>query len=84
MPKFLDHHKMTAPMPSQMALEIAKGIKAGAVDPKTSVKGLYSLWSKNEAWCVTDAPNAEAVHKYHEGMGIKLGSGDVTEVSTAL
>ncbi len=84
MPKFMDHHKVTAPTPPAMLKQIADGIKAGKADPKTKVKALYYVESKSDGYCITDAPDAKAVHTYHEGMGIKLGAGDVTEVKTAV
>jgi hypothetical protein len=39
------------------------------------------MYSDNEQWCITEAPDAESVHKYHQGMGLQLGPGDVTQVS---
>jgi hypothetical protein len=67
-----------------MVKQVTQAIKAGKADPATGVKGLQWLWTKNEGWCLSDAPNAQAVHKYHEVMGIKLGAGDVTEVQSAV
>ncbi len=84
MPKFMDHHKITVPTPPAMLKQIADGIKAGKADPKTKIKPLYFIESKTEGFCVLEAPDAKAVHTYHEGMGIKLAAGDVSEVKTAV
>jgi hypothetical protein len=63
-----------------MVEQVANMFKAGHTDPATGVKGLSWLYNDNEQWCVTEAPNAESVHKYHEAMGLNLGPGDVTEI----
>jgi len=65
-----------------MLKQMQTGIKAGKADPATGVKGLMGISGKNDQYCLTEAPNAQAVHKYHDAMGIKLSGGDVVEVST--
>jgi len=82
MPQYLDHHRAPGPPPREMVEQVAAAIKAGGPpDPATGVKGLSWMYNDNEQWCITEAPNAEAVHKYHESMGVNLGPGDVTEVN---
>jgi hypothetical protein len=82
MPQFLDHHKASGPPPAEMVQQVASMLKGGApADPATGVKGLSWMYNDNEQWCVTEARNAESVHKYHEAMGIDLGAGDVTEIN---
>lgn len=80
MPKYLDHHK-SVNMPPEAAKKAAQDAKARRAD-KFGVIGINAFVSKNETWCLTEAPNAEAVHKSHEGYGIKMGKGDVTEVTS--
>ncbi|MSQ40783.1 MAG: hypothetical protein EXR55_03810 [Dehalococcoidia bacterium] len=84
MPTFMDHHKLTSPTPPAMLKLIADGIKARKADPKTKIKPLSYIESKTDANCITESPNAQASHAHHEGQGIKLGAGDVTEVKTAV
>lgn len=84
MPKFMDHHKIPGPPPAEQVKMVQGMIKAGKADPATGMKPLQWMYNNTDAWCVTEAPNAQAVHKYHEGMGIKLGPGDVTEIKTAV
>ncbi len=79
MPKFIDHHPMPA-MPPAMAKQIADQIKAGKAD-RFGVKGLNVFAGTGEAWCLSDGPNADAVCKSHEAMGIKLDKGHVSEVT---
>ena len=80
MPKFIDHHA-TMPMPPEMAQAAVEKMKSGEKD-ENGVIGLNAFVGQSETWCLTDAPNAEAVHKGHEAMGINLGAGDVTEVNS--
>ena len=79
MPKFIDHHA-TMQMPPEMAQAVIEKMKSGEKD-EYGVIGLNAYVGQSESWCLTDAPNAEAVHKGHEGMGINLGPGDVIEVN---
>ena len=79
MPKFLDHHKVVST--AEMVEQSRKAIRAGTVAPN-GVKGLNGFVAKGESWCLTEAPNAQAVHQYHEAIGIKMGAGDVVEVTT--
>ena len=44
------------------------------------VVGLNMFVANDVTTYFTEAPNAEAVHKAHERMGLKLGQGDVKEV----
>ncbi len=81
MPKYMDHHKGTVTLPPEVAKQMVEGIKAGSKNA-LGVKGLNSFFAKDETWCLTEAPNADAVCKTHEGMGIKIGVGDVKEVQT--
>ena len=78
MPKYLDHHPM-GQMPPAMVDQIKANLKAGKAD-KFGVKGLNVFAAKTEGWCLTDSPNADAVCKSHEAMGIKLDMGHVSEV----
>ena len=81
MPQFLDHHKMSGPPSSEMIEQVTKGIKSGHRDQASGVKGLGWMYNDNEQWCIVEAPNAEAVHKYHKAMGLNLGAADVTAIN---
>ena len=78
MPTFLDHHP-TTPMPPEMAQAVIEKIKAGKPDEHGTV-GINVIVGQEQTWCLTNAPNAGAVHKGHQAIGINLGAGDVTEV----
>jgi hypothetical protein len=81
MPQFLDHHKASGPPPAEMVQQATQALSRGQADPATGVKGLSWMYNDSEQWCVTEAADAPAVHKYHEGMGVLLGPGDVTEIN---
>lgn len=84
-PTYLDHHKAMQIPPETLRQAVEK-MKAGMRDPQTGMRAINGFNSKDgkEAWCLIEAPNADVVHKYHEGMGLKLNKGDVTEVQTML
>ena len=68
------------PMPPEMGQAIVEKIKAGQKDD-FGVVGLNVFVGEKDTWCLTDAPNAEAVHKGHEAIGINMGPGDVAEIN---
>ena len=79
MPKFLDVHPTNADMPPEVVEGIIQKLKAGQPDENGTV-ALNVFVANNVTTCYAEAPNAEAVHKSHEAMGLKLGPGDVKEV----
>ena len=36
--------------------------------------------SQETTWCLSNAPTAEAVHKAHESVGVRLGEGNINEM----
>ena len=83
MPKFIDHHTM-APMSPEKTKEMTQQIKTMINAKKADKFGVIMLnvfLAPGEAWGFTDAPNAEAVVKNHEAMGIKISVSDVKQVS---
>jgi hypothetical protein len=80
MPKFIDHHPMGPGLPPEAAEGIAEKIRAGETD-EFGVKGLNVYIGKTgEAFCVSEAPDAEAVMKAHEAAGFPISRTDVVEV----
>ena len=79
MPKFLDHHA-TIPMPLEMAQGLAERIKAGKPDEQFGTVVQNVFVGETETWCLAEAPNADAIRKAHESIGINLGPDDVVEV----
>jgi hypothetical protein len=64
-----------------MIQQVQQSFSSGPqADATTGVKGISWMYNDKEQWCITEAPDAQAVHKYHEAMGLNLGPGDVTEI----
>lgn len=83
MPKFIDHHSMPA-MPPEQAKGMVGQLKSAIDSKKADTFGVTSLnvfMAPAEAWCYNDGPNAEAIVKHHEAMGINLPIKDVTQVT---
>ena len=81
MPQFLDSHPTMANVPPEVVQQIKEKLQARQPDA-FGVVGLNMFVTKDITYCLAEAPNAEAVHKSHEAMGLKLGSGDVNEVQS--
>jgi hypothetical protein len=79
MPKYLDHHRAVAMDPKVMQ-QVISSIKSGQAI--NGVKPLNGFAAKDEAWCLCEAPNADAVRKVHEAYGLKGTEVSVTEVQT--
>ena len=82
MPTFLDHHAMPEPSP-EMREGMASRLRAGAAD-EHGVRGLNVYLADGEAYCLTEAPDAETVVRSHEAMGFPIRREDVVEVSPVI
>jgi hypothetical protein len=76
MPRFLDSHNMGAATEEQLRQA------AGAPARADGVKTVNVMYNKQEdkLFCLTDAPNREAVDKHHKDMGMTCDW--ITEVKT--
>ena len=81
MPVFLDQHQ--GGLTSEMVPMVKQKVAGGQVD-EFGAKALNVYWSDSETFCLSEAPNAEAVHKAHEAIGVTLGEGAIQEVSRAI
>ena len=69
MPKFIDYHAKMPEMPPEAMQQMAERIKAGQTD-EFGVKAINVLMgSGGQAYCMTHAPDAEAVRKSHAAAG---------------
>jgi hypothetical protein len=83
MPQFIDHHEMSDIAP-ELAQGIAQRINAGEPD-EHGVKGLNVFLGKDgTAFCLSEAPDADAVVKAHEAVGLPLNRADVVEVESVV
>jgi hypothetical protein len=68
----------------EMAAGIAERINAGQAD-EHGVKGLNVFLGKDgTAFCLSEAPDADAVIKAHESFGFSLDRKDVVEVESVV
>ena len=82
MPKYLDYHAKAPDFPPEAVEQIAQAMKAGGID-QFGVKPLNAfVTDRGEAYCLTEAPNADAVCQSHVANGIDLTEGDVREVNS--
>jgi hypothetical protein len=82
MPKFIDFHAKMPAMPPGAMDEVKSNL--GKVDAN-GVKAINAFFTKDgQAYCISEAPNADAVCRAHEAKGLPLGKGDVHEISTSL
>lgn len=83
MPKFIDHHAMADVAP-ELAEGIADRIKAGESD-EYGVRGLNVFLGKDgTAYCLSEAPDADAVVKAHGAFGFAISRDDVVEVESVV
>jgi uncharacterized protein DUF4242 len=83
MPKFMDHHPMPDLPPEALSM-IEGRLREGKAD-EFGVTGLnVYLGKQGQAYCVTEAPDAEAVVRSHEANGVPLDRHDVVEVESVV
>ena len=70
MPRFIDYHTHLPAIPPEMLEQLSKMMLSGEPD-ELGVKPANAFLSKDgQAWCLTEAPDAEAVRKWHQAKGI--------------
>ena len=79
MPRYLDHHPTNPNMPSDVVAQIKQRLDSGQPD-EFGERGLNVFIGPEQTYCHTEAPNADAVRKAHEALGINLDPQNVVEV----
>jgi hypothetical protein len=79
MPTFLDHHTMPEMTP-EMREAMAERIRGGQPD-ENGAKAVNVYVADGEAYCLSEAPDAEAVVKAHQAAGVAVRRDDVVEVT---
>lgn len=82
MPKYLDHHAKMPELPPGAMQQMQEDIKARKAGQFGVTPMNVFMGTTGEAWCLTEAPNAEAVIKGHGAMGVTLAPADVVEVNS--
>ena len=80
MPKFMDHHSMPD-MPPEALEMIESRLREGKPD-EFGVTAVNVYLGKGQAFCLTEAPDADAVVRSHVENGVPLDSHDVVEVES--
>lgn len=81
MPRFLDHHPMPDLPPGAMDLMKGRIERSEPDEFGVTPRNVYAATNGN-AYCVSDAADADAVIKAHAAMGVTITAGNVDEVSS--
>ena len=79
MPPYIDFHAKMPSMPPEALNELRKQV--GKVGPQgvTSVAAYFT--KDGQAYCLSEAPDADAVCRAHETKGLTIKKGDVHEIT---
>ena len=81
MPKFIDTHDQLT-LPEEAWASLAEGTRAGTQD-EFGVRQIEAYHNQDGlAYCVLEAPDADAVRKHHAALGVACG--DVHQVEGLL
>lgn len=84
MPKFLDYHASMPPLPPEAMQEARARIQAGQPD-QFGAKGLnIFVGTGGQAWCLSEAPDVDAVIKGHQANGVPVNRDDIVEVTSLI
>jgi hypothetical protein len=82
MPKFIDYHASMPQMPPEAVQQMTGLIKEGRPD-EFGVRPLnVYMGTGGQAYCLTEAPDAEAVIRAHEAKGSSMNRAEVVEVTS--
>ena len=82
MPTFMDYHQKLPPMPPEAFDQVRANLGAKKADEfGVTALDLYA-GKEGQAYCLTDAPDADAVVKSHQAQGVPQTRGNVVEVTS--
>ena len=81
MARFIDQHPTNPNMPPEVLTIIRQRLKSSEPD-EFGERGISVFIGSRRTYCHTEAPNADAVRRSHEAVGIFLGPDDIEEVQT--
>ena len=82
MPKFMDYHSKAPELPPEAMQMMKQRIDSGEVDEFGSKVINVFLGAGGQAYCLSEAPDAEAVRQSHATGGVPLSQDDIVEVSS--
>lgn len=80
MPRYIDYHEKLPDLSQEAVAQIQSDIRASRGDAHGVVPIDVYIGAGGQAYCVADAPSAEAVRRSHQAKG--LSAGDVVEVTS--
>ena len=69
-------------MPAEAIQQLTEAVKAGQPDQHGVTPLNLFMGNGGEGYCLTEAPNADAVCQAHASQGVPLENGDVHEVTS--
>ena len=81
MTKFIDYHAQMPQMPAEAIQQLTEMVKAGQAHHGVTLLNMF-MGKGGEGYCLTEAPNADAVCQAHASNGVSLEKGDVYEVTS--
>ena len=82
MPKFIDYHAQLPQMPPEMMQQVAASVKAGKADAFGVVPLNLFVGDGGQAYCLSEAPNAQAVLESHRAIGVPQESHNIVQVQS--
>ena len=82
MPKFIDYHAQMPQMPPEAVQQFTETIKAGKPDQFGVVPLNIFMGTGGQAYCLTEAPSADAVCQAHAAIRVNIAKEDVQEVQS--
>ena len=83
MPRYIDHHSKLPPLPPEAMEAMKAKVRSGQTDAygAKAINGFFT--ADGAGYCITEAPNADAVCKSHVAVGIPV-EGKVSEIVSSL
>lgn len=82
MPTYIDYHEKAPQLPQEVVQQMVAAIKAGKPNELGVTPLNVYMGAGGQGYCLSEAPNAEAVCKMHEMVGVPIKVGDVVEVQS--
>ncbi len=82
MPKYLDYHEKAPMLPPEVVGQMVAAIKAGKPNELGVTPINLFMGAGGQAYCLSEAPNAEAVCQMHAAVGVPINAKDVVEVQS--
>ena len=82
MPQFMDFHAKMPEFPPEAVEMMKQHIESGEANEFGAKPVNIYIGTEGQGWCISEAPNAQAVAKSHEAQGIPLSVDEIIEVTS--